>query len=418
MPGIKVFGTEVLKGEISIHGSKNAVLPILAAAVLCKGTSVIKDCPQISDVFITIEILRYIGCTVDWSGNDIIVDTSCISGNYIPSELLDAIRSSITFIGPLIGRTGGALMSYPGGCSIGTRPIDLHLYALRQLNATIVEQERTIQAYTEKLIGSDIIFPFPSVGATQNAIMAAVLAEGVTNIYNGAKEPEVCMLIEFLNCMGADIKADASNIMIKGVKALHGCEYSILGDRIVAATYMAAVAGVGGSVIFRNVNPEYQTAFLNGLQKTGCCIMCDGTNIKVCKNSKTINAVEHIITAPYPGFPTDMQSQMVALLSKADGVSRVTENIFENRFKVIESLNKMGADIYECSRNTLKINGVYKLHGASVNATDLRGSAAIVVAGLMAEGETTLDTTKYIQRGYEDIVRDLQLLGAHIMYAD
>ena len=225
MSGLKVFGTEGLKGEISVHGSKNAVLPILAASILCKGTSVIKSPPRISDVFTTIDILKFLGCSVKWENNDIIVNALHITENNIPAYMSEGIRSSITFLGALTGRTGKAEVAYPGGCLIGERPVDLHLYALRKLNIRINEHDKTIVSYAKKIIGNDIVFPFPSVGATQNAIMAATVADGITNIYNGAREPEVEMLIGFLNSMGADIKSDTHRITIKGVKSLHGCRY-------------------------------------------------------------------------------------------------------------------------------------------------------------------------------------------------
>lgn len=416
MPGLKVFGTEFLKGEVSVQGSKNAALPILAAAILLKGTSVIRECPRISDIYITVEILKYLGCGVDWSGNTITVNAERIRTSCIPEELLSKMRSSITFLGPLLARTGEAVMHYPGGCSIGERPIDLHIYAMERMNTVVNDTDRVITATTVGLKGRDIYFPFPSVGATQNAVMAAVLADGVTNLYNCAKEPEVHMLIDFLRSMGADIKYDNIKITVRGVRELHDCEYIICGDRIVASTYMTALAGVGGNIILKNVNPGFQMAFLKELKNTGCCITTDSSGIKVSKKKKKINAVPHIVTAPYPGFPTDMQSQMAALLTRADGISRITENIFENRFKAAKQLKKMGADISICDGKTLVVKGVKSLNGAEVLAEDLRGSAALVIAGLMAEGETSIDTDKYLNRGYEDIVRDLRELGARIMY--
>ncbi len=420
MSSIAVIGGEQLKGEVQIQGSKNAALPIIAATVLNKGTTILKNCPKILDVFHMIKVLEEIGCKAVWEGNTLIVDTTTVQVCAVSEGAVRKMRSSVLFLGALLGRCHQATIAYPGGCSIGKRPIDYHLNALKRMNITqefMGEDESIIHCHTDKIIGDDIFLEFPSVGATQNAILTAVLSEGVTRVYNAAREPEVFELCNYLVEAGARICGKGTAfIEVEGVKRLHDVEYTLPPDRIVAGTYMAAVAAAWGEAILRDAPVRQVESVIRLLRRIGCSIIVDGTSLKIsCKGRP--QPIELLKTQPYPGFPTDMQSQLMTVLSLADGKSTIQEEIFESRYQNVPELRKMGANItLEAQRNRAVISGVKQLQGAIVEAHDLRGGAAMVIAGLAAGGSTVVREATCIERGYEDICRDLSLLGADIRY--
>lgn len=412
MPVIEVQGLEALKGEIKIQGSKNAVLPMMAAAVLCKGTTVIHNVPRIQDVFCMLGILEHLGCACRLDGNRLTVDASSISRTEIPEEYIKSMRSSIILSGPLLGRCGRAVTSFPGGCSIGKRPIDLHLVAFRRLGAFIKEEDEKLFMSAEKLLGNDIYFKFPSVGATENALMAAVFAEGVTVLHGAAKEPEISLLCEFLNNMGARIHgAGTSRLAVVGVRELHDSEFTVAGDRIVGGTYLLAVMAAEGKVLLKGIRPGHLKAALSLGEKMGAEIRQYEDSLEVFMAGRP--AGTQTVTAPYPGFPTDLQSQIMAVMSVSDGNSRIKESIFEGRLGTAEELRKLGADIIT-EGNRASIHGLYPLKGGLAAARDLRGGAALVIAGLACEGRTEISGCHHIERGYEDICRDLSSLGAKI----
>lgn len=420
MSSIEVIGGEQLKGELKIQGSKNAALPVIAATILNKGISVLKNCPKILDVFHMVQILEDLGCAVSWEDNTLIVDSRQASVTHVSEESVRKMRSSILYLGAVLGRFHEVTIAYPGGCSIGARPIDYHLNALKKLNVTqelIDEDEKIIYCHTDRIKGNDIFLEFPSVGATQNIILTAVYAEGTTRIYNAAREPEVVELCNYLIEAGARICGKGTAfIEIEGVKRLHDVEYSLPSDRIVAGTYMSAVVTAGGNVVFNDVPVDHMESTIRILRKTGCLIDIDGNRVRVVAKRRP-NPIELIRTQPYPGFPTDMQSQLMSVLCKADGVSTIHEQIFEYRFHNVNELRKMGASIeLDNESNKATIYGVKSLHGALVKAHDLRGGAALVIAGLAAEGTTVVTEADSIERGYEDICRDLGVLGAKLRY--
>ena len=409
---IQIQGLRSLEGEIKVQGSKNAALPIMAAAVLHKGRTVIHNVPRIQDVFCMLGILQSIGCSCSLDGHRLTIDGSSLSKSEIPEEYIKSMRSSIILSGPLLGRTGSAVTSFPGGCSIGKRPIDLHLMAFRALGAGVKEKGDKLTVSAKKLGGADIYFPFPSVGATENALMAAVYAEGVTVIHGAAKEPEIKSLCSFLNNMGARIHgAGTSRLAVTGVKQLHDSEFTVAGDRIVAGTYLAAVMAAQGSVAMKGVLPEDLRSALRISEKMGAEIREYENHLEVSMMGRP-DALD-VVTEPYPGFPTDLQSQLMAVMAVSRGTSRISETIFEGRFKTAEELKRLGADIIVKEKKAV-IHGQHPLKGNSVTATDLRGGAALVVAGLASEGITEIHDCHHIERGYEDICRDLTSLGAAI----
>lgn len=412
MSTIQVHGLRPLKGEIKIQGSKNAVLPMMAASILHKGTTVLAHVPRIQDVFCMMGILEYMGCDCRLEGHKLTIDAKDITKTEIPESDVKAMRSSIMMLGALLGRTGEAFTYYPGGCSIGKRPIDLHLYALRELGAEIKEEKEQITARAISLRGADIHLSYPSVGATENALLASVLAHGETRIYGGAREPEIGALCCFLNRMGADVTdLGEGRMLVRGVEELHDGEYDVEGDRIVAGTYLSAVAATGGSIRICGVNPAHLGSVLPEFVKMGVSIETEADAIA----AKSLGRPEpvRIETGPYPEFPTDLQSPVMALLASGAGKSAILENVFEGRYETVKELQKMGAKII-IEEKTAHIYGRYPLQGAVVEARDLRGGAALVVAGLVAEGETVVTNCRHILRGYEDICRDLQSLGARI----
>lgn len=414
MGKLKIHGGNKINGELRINGAKNSVLPILAASILNEGTCVLHDCPKLKDVYAMLGILEHLGCIASFDGNDIIVNTKGVIDNDIPDNLMRTMRSSIFLLGALVSRNRSALISFPGGCDIGHRPIDLHLKGLRKLGISIKESYGYINCTGTKIKGCDIHLDIPSVGATENIMLAAVKAEGTTVIRNAAKEPEIEDLQNFLNLMGARVSGAGTNtIIIDGVKKLHDAEHTIIPDRIVAGTYLCAAAITNGELVLTNVLKDHLEPLLSKLREAGYEIQAGKDYIKFV-SEKRPKAIDMIITLPYPGFPTDLQPQIAALLSIAEGTSIITETIFDNRFKYTEELARMGADIKVDGRIAV-IKGREKLTGANVVAKDLRGGAALVLAGLGALGTTIVEDVEHIDRGYESIEKELNGIGANIV---
>lgn len=413
MKAVEVIGGYPLNGEIRIQGSKNGILPVLAASILQKGICVLHNCPDIQDVRETLAILRELGAECEMSRHTITIDTTGVQAGPIEKEKTEKMRSSLLFLGGLLGRFGEAFLGRAGGCNIGKRPIDIHMDAFQKMGIMIEEQEASIAA-KGRLKGADITLRIPSVGATENILIAASLAEGITVIYNAAKEPEIIELANFLKKMGAEIFGEGSStIIISGVKELHGIEYSIMPDRIVAGTYLLAAVATRGKIRLHQVNHEYLGAVKVVLKQMGAIIQETQEGIYV-NGAEAYNAVERVKTEPYPGFPTDLQSALLSTLTVARGESCLYENIFENRYRTVNELKKMGADI-SIEDNRLRICGVDTLYGCSVQGQELRGFASLVIAGLVAEGRTHIENKGYVERGYENIVRDLLGLGAKII---
>lgn len=414
MGKLKIHGGNKLSGELKVSGAKNSVLPILAASILNEGTCVLHDCPQLKDVYAMLKILEHLGCIVSFNNNDIIIDAKGVIDNEIPDYLMRTMRSSIFLMGALVSRNRSASISYPGGCDIGHRPIDLHLKGLRKLGISIKESYGYINCAGTKIKGCDIHLDIPSVGATENIMLAAVKAEGTTVIRNAAKEPEIEDLQNFLNLMGAKVSGAGTNtIIIEGVKKLHDAEHTIIPDRIVAGTYLCAAAITNGKLVLTNVLKEHLEPLLSKLREAGCEIQAGKDYIKII-SEKRPKAVDMVITLPYPGFPTDLQPQIAALLSIADGTSIITETIFDNRFKYTEELVRMGANIKVDGRIAV-VRGTEKLTGANVIARDLRGGAALILAGLAALDTTIVEGVEHIDRGYELIENKLNSIGANVV---
>ncbi len=414
MQSLEINGGRRLHGKINVQGSKNSVLPILAATLLVKGESVIHNVPALSDTACTIKILKALGCSVKKEGSTVIVNSTNATGYEIPDCLMREMRSSVVFLGAILGRYGKAIISSPGGCEIGLRPIDLHLYAVKRLGVSVTENFGKLICRCEKsLEGEKITFSFPSVGATENAILASVTARGTSVIVNAAREPEICDLCDFLNKCGAKIKgAGESIVTVEGVNELFGCEHNVICDRIVASTYLVAGAVTGGEVELLNTVPQHLNSVLPVLEESGCDIRIRCKSIRL-KAPRRLNRVDKIITQPYPGFPTDSQALFTTLAAVADGTSVIVENIFESRFKHVPELLRMGAKI-RTEGKVAVIEGVERLYGARVKAGDLRGGAALVLAGLCAEGSTTVTDISYIDRGYENLENNFCSLNADI----
>ena len=407
-----IEGGYKLQGETYVSGSKNASLPIMAATVLNKGISKLYNVPDIHDTQMMIEILKKLGCKVIKKSNKVIVDSSNINNYEIPENLMHEMRSSVIFVGALLGRYKKAIFSYPGGCDIGARPIDLHLKGFEKLGIKNEKKKRKIICETDEVIASEIHLDFLSVGATENCILASVLAKGKTTIINAAMEPEIVDLQNFLNRMGAKIQGAGSNIIkIEGVKSLNNVSYNIMPDRIEAGTLLCSAAITGGNIVLKNVNSKDIAPILDKLSESGCKIQIDDDKINL-KSPKKLKALS-IRTMPYPGFPTDMQSIIAANMCVSAGTSLIVENIFENRFKYTGELQKMGAKI-RVEGNTAIIKGTRRLYAAKVSATDLRGGASLVLAGLVAKGKTQIDNIRYILRGYERLDEKLNNLGAKV----
>ena len=414
MSKLVINGGRALSGSIKIQGSKNAVLPIFAASILCKGRVTIHNSPRISDCENMLNILKSLGCkTYRWD-NTVVIENSNMKNGEISSSLARELRSSIFLLGPMLARFKSAKIPYPGGCEIGLRPIDLHLKGLRQLNVDIHEESGFIYCDASDMKGSDIHLDLPSVGATENLMMASVVARGNTIIRNAAREPEIVDLQNFLNLCGAKIEgAGTSVITIEGGKSLKGIEYTPMNDRIVLGTYMLATCMCGGEVEFRGGDLTNLHSLVSKFSKYACKVIVNSDNIYI-KAKGRMSAVDVIETSPFPGFPTDLQAQMVAMLSVASGASVMVENMFESRYKYVPELVKMGAKIVVKDR-TAFIKGVKSLYGAEVFAQDLRGGAALVIAGLAARGRTIVSDVSHIDRGYEDIEKVLRGLGADIV---
>ena len=407
-----IQGGKKLEGEINISGSKNAALPIIAATVLNSGTTTLYNVPDIQDVNTMFEILKKIGAIIKRKNNKIIINTNKIHIYEIPDDLMRQMRSSVILAGALLGKYHKARFSCPGGCDIGSRPIDLHLKGFEKLGVNIKEEYGEIYCDAEKIIGTQIHLDFPSVGATENIILAACLGEGSTVITNAAREPEIEDMIKYLNKMGAKINgAGTDKIEIIGVKRLSEVSYNIMPDRIEAGTYLVAGAITSGNIKLLNVDSQHIEPILNKLDEANCKLNINKNEIEIIA-PKRVKSVD-IKTMPYPGFPTDMQSIFGALLSTAKGTSVITENIFESRYKYAQELIRMGAKINVEGRTAI-IKGTKRIQGANVIATDLRGGASLVIAGLYARGITQVDNVHYILRGYEKMDEKLKKLGAKI----
>lgn len=415
---IRITGSKKLEGEVQLQGSKNSALPILAACVSVNGISVIHNCPSLTDVDAAVKILEYLGCRVTRRESALVIDSSEVKRSDIPQHLMHEMRSSIVFLAPLLSRFGSACVSTPGGCEIGLRPIDLHLNAMRKMGAVIEEESGILSCSCPNgLSGAKIVLSFPSVGATENIMIAAATAKGTTVLVNAAREPEIRDLAVYLNSCGAKIKgAGEGTIVIEGVESLHGTEHSVIPDRIVASTFMAAAAATGGKVLIKGVVPSHITPVISAFEEAGCRVDSGASRLYICA-PKRLGRVQTIRTMPYPGFPTDSQAIVMAMLCTADGTSMLIENIFENRFRHVQELRKLGAKI-DVEGRVAVVEGVESLKAAHVYAPDLRGGAALIVAGLAAQGVTEIENVRLIDRGWQDIEKSLSALGADIVRTD
>lgn len=409
-----IEGGNPILGEVTVQGAKNAVLPILAATVLADDECIIHNAPKLRDVNKTDLVLKRLGCNVRRDGNTVFINPTDFCSCRICEDLMREMRSSIIFLGAIISKCGRAAVSMPGGCPIGLRPIDLHLKGLRELGVSIKEEHGYINCSADKLVGANVHLDFPSVGATENIMLAAVYAEGETYISNAAREPEIIDLANFLNLMGAKVRgAGTGLIRIEGIsERLHGAEYTVMPDRIVAATYLAAAAITDGEVFLRNTEPKHMGAMLHVLREMGTKIKVEEDTIHL-KSRGRLKNVHNIRTMPYPGFPTDIQSPFMAAATLANGTSVFTETIFENRFRHVDELVRMGADVRVEGRSAI-VRGVERLTGARVVAQELRGGAALVLAALAADGKSEISGTEYIDRGYEEIEKYLADCNAAI----
>lgn len=412
MSEIEIRGLRPIKGEITVQGSKNAVLPMMAAAILNQGMTVIDNVPEIQDVFCMMGILTSLGCSCSLRGHRLMIDAGTLTGHSISKEEMGRMRSSIMLLGALLARQGQAAVWHPGGCMIGSRPIDLHLESLKQFGAVIETQDGCLKASAPHLKSAVIEFSFPSVGATENALFAAVAAQGTTQLSGCAAEPEIEELCHFLNGMGASIRgAGTGRLVIEGGLPLHDSHFTVGGDRIVAGTYLFAAAGAGGEILLTGIRSRDLSQAADALCKMGAVIYQEEDLIYL-KAPRHLKAVS-VVTGPFPEFPTDLQSVIMAVMSLCEGVSRIEETVFENRFHTAGELNRLGAEI-ETDGCRARITGRRRLTGTRVEAGDLRGGAALVAAGLAAEGITVVSGCRHIRRGYEDICRDLRALGAEI----
>ncbi|MCI9134630.1 MAG: UDP-N-acetylglucosamine 1-carboxyvinyltransferase [Lachnospiraceae bacterium] len=410
MEYLEIEGGKPLCGQVRIQGSKNAALPILSAAILNRGRTVLHHCPRIQDVKEMCKILTELGCRIGWEGDSLWIQADTLDSFVISKYHAEKMRSSITLLGSLLGRLGQACIPYPGGCVIGERPIDLHLKGLEQMGVQVKRTEEQVEAQSTGIQGARIFLSFPSVGATENLLLAAVLAQGTTWIEGAAREPEILELCRFLEAMGACIEgAGESCIRVMGVKELHDAEYTIASDRIVAGTYLMAAAACGGEAALLQAPLSHMQEILPVLRGMGASFTIE-PDMLVIRAPERCRRVENLHTAPYPGFATDMQSPLLAALCRAEGTSRLTENVFEARFKIVEELQAMGAQIH-VENNTAVVQGVSQLQGCNVEAKELRGGAALCIAAASARGTSRIYGCQYIFRGYEDIIGDLKSLG-------
>lgn len=413
MSVLKILGGRTLSGSVRVQGAKNSALPLLAASVLTEGVSVFRNCPRLTDVMTAVKILRHIGCRVYADGDALYVDSSGPLTPDIPDELMREMRSSVIFLGALLARCGEAALCLPGGCELGPRPVDLHVFALRQLGAEIAEIGDKLCCRAARLRGARIDLPAVSVGATENAMLAAALAEGTTVISGAAREPEIAELQSYLRDAGALVSgAGSSVIRIRGVKKLRGAEHRIGPDRIATATWLCACASAGGKISLYDAEPRACEPVLLALRQMGCTLSAGESFLRI-ERHKPLRAPGPIVTRPYPGFPTDAQPPMMAAALKAEGTAVIIETIFSGRYRHIDALREMGADIRSAGR-TAVIRGVERLYGAKVTASDLRGGAALLIAALAAEGETVIGGLRHLDRGYEEAEKVLQELGADV----
>src|SRR3712207_3750595 len=412
MPRIRVKKSEPLKGKVRIDGAKNAVLPIIAATLLANDVCVLKSVPNLRDVHVISDLIRHLGASAEYKDGVLTVDSREIKTYEAPYDLVKKMRASFLVMGPLLARFNHTKISMPGGCAIGTRPIDLHLKGFKALGADINMDHGFVEAKASGLKGNKLYLDFPSVGATQNIMMTAVLADGVTIIENAAEEPEIVDLANFLNEMGASVRGAGTNtIKIKGVKSLHGAEHTIIPDRIEASTYMVAAAMTKGDITIENVIIDHLKPVIAKLTEAGAEVI-EGENVIRVVGPNVIKPID-IKTLPHPGFPTDVQAQFMAMLTVAQGTGVVIETVFENRFMHVNEFNRMGANIKIDGRSAV-VNGVDSLVGADVTATDLRAGAALILCGLIADGTTNIGEIYHIQRGYVDIDKKFRNLGGNV----
>ncbi|MBR0447457.1 MAG: UDP-N-acetylglucosamine 1-carboxyvinyltransferase [Clostridia bacterium] len=413
MESIRIVGGHRLEGEIPIHGAKNSALPLLAATLLVAGECAMHNCPRLSDVTASTEILRHLGCRVTRQGHVVTVDATAPTRRDIPDRLMGEMRSSIVFLGAMVARLGGAELTYPGGCELGPRPIDLHLSALRQLGVSVEERHGRLYCSADRLHGADVTLGFPSVGATENVLLAACTADGTTHLRNAAREPEIADLCQFLNTCGARISGyESGYITIEGVPSLTPCNYSVMPDRIETATYLAAAAVTGGDLTLTAADIPSAASVFPCLEQMGCRITTAGDTLRI-HAPRPLGRAGFVRTLPYPGFPTDAAAPLLAAACVGQGTSMFVETIFENRYRYVDELARMGARIRVDGRVAV-VEGGTPLQGAAVRCTDLRGGAALVVAGLAATGETLITELHHLDRGYEDMVGCLERVGASI----
>lgn len=415
MEYLEIKGGRPLAGEVRVQGSKNAVLPILSAAMLGKGTMVIRNCPAITDVTAMLEILETCGCKTRWEGQALVLNPENLNSGRIPAAHAGRMRSSVMLLGSLLGKVGQVCLPCPGGCVIGKRPMDLHLQALKQMGAVIFEEQEGLCASCVRAKGAVIRLPYPSVGATENVILLAVTAEGETVLQNAAREPEIGELCRFLRQMGAEIHGEGTGILrIEGGRPLAGTEFTVMSDRIVAGTYLFLGAAAGGEILLKDAPVGQLQAVFPVLRRLGAQIETEeGQGILRLRSFGRLRGGTDTTTLPYPGFPTDLQSPLLAALCLADGESRVRETVFEARFQVAEELRKLGAQVAIWG-NEAVVTGQPALHGTELHGAELRGSAALCIAAAAAEGTSRVFGTEYLSRGYENIIRDLQALGVMI----
>lgn len=409
-----VRGGKRIEGEFAVRGSKNAALPILAACLLAEDEVVLENLPRIRDVSRTLEILRELGCCVSLTRRTAVIDSREIHTTALCGETVRKMRSSILFLGAMLGRSGEGKIAYPGGCAIGKRPIDLHLAAFRDMGVLITETDDILDCKAERIQGCRIDLPFPSVGATENILLLAARAEGVTVIHNAAREPEIVALVRFLRAMGAEIYGEGTGcILIEGVKRLHGAVFAVPADRIEGGTFLCAAAMTGGELCLRGLEREQLGAVLETLRMTGCRFLWEDGNLLWMRPPRRLLSDFSVVTGPFPAFPTDMQPLLMALLTLAKGHCMISETVFEARFSQAEGLCRMGADIRINGREA-SIFGVERLSGAEVFAKDLRCGAALLCAALAAEGESLVHGAEFVERGYEKIEDALSFLGGEI----
>lgn len=414
MARLLIRGCRQLKGEVRVQGAKNSALPILAATLLSSDENVLHNCPCLSDVESSVRILRYLGCTAWREGHTLVINTSTLSGDHIPDSLMREMRSSIIFMGAILAKAGRVRLSLPGGCELGPRPVDLHLDALKKMGAHIYEHHGEIVCTAEKgLKGAKIALSFPSVGATENIMIAACKAKGTTVITNAAREPEIEDLADYLNKCGANIQcAGEGTVVIEGAESMHGTSHTIIPDRIVAATLLSSAAVTGSDILLKGVIPAHLSSIIPAFEEAGCTFQIKDGTIKI-NSPMRLKAPGMIRTTPYPGFPTDAQAPLMAMTTLCKGTTVFVENVFESRYKHVDEFLRMGAKIKTEGRVAV-VEGVDELYSSNLCARDLRGSAALVVAALGAQGVAQIDTTKYLERGYEDFEATLSSIGADI----